>query len=231
MPEPDATSAPPRPLASSDTLKHQHFWTRTEYEREKRKFIQTRLRFHSVYWHSCLIFTVTWLSGWLCSALLLKAGLAAMPLRYALSFALAYAVFLGAVRVWADFMKSERGSDFWKDGGFDLPAADAEGCFVVLASMLMACVVAGLFALTGGLPLLLEAAFEVVFAGVMVRRLSRIEVVGNWAGTLFRNTWRHAGVVLVRLVALAVWMQARAPQAKTFAQAVKAMRAQGQGAR
>ena len=140
-----------------------------------------------------------------------------MPLRYAISFVLAYAVFLGAVRVWADFMKSERGSDSWKDGGFDLPTADAEGCFVVLASMLMACVVAGLFALTGGLPLLLEAAFEVVFAGVMVRRLSRIEVVGNWAGTLFRNTWRHARVVLVLLVALAVWMKARAPQAKTFA--------------
>ena len=201
-------------------------WTRAEYEREKRNFIQARLKFRSVYWHSCVIFTVTWLSGWLCSTLLLKAGLAAMPLRYALSFPLAYAVFLAAVRVWADFMKSERGDGAWNAGDFGAPGGDlGEGCFFVLAAMLMAFLVAGLFALTGGLPLLLEAAFEVVFAGVMVRRLSRIEVVGNWAGLLLRKTWRHAGVMLVLLVALAVWLQERAPDAKTFAEAVKTLRA------
>jgi len=198
-------------------------WTRAEYEREKRNFIETRLRFHAVYWHSCVIFTVTWLSGWLWSVLLRKAGLAAMPLRYAISFALAYAVFLGAVRVWANAMKKERGDASWGGGGLDMPG-DPEGCAVVLAAVLVACVVAGLFALTGGLPLLLEAAFEVVFAGVMVRRLSGLEVLGDWAGTLFRKTWRHAAVTLALLLAVALWLQARAPEATTFAQAVKVLR-------
>lgn len=205
-------------------------WSSAEYEREKRNFIATRLRFRSVYWHSCVIFTVTWLSGWLCSALLLKLGLAAMPLRYALSFSLAYPVFLGAVRVWANFMKSERGepSDASNIGA---PGDLGECSLFVLAAMLIAMVVAGIFALTGGLPLLLEAAFEVVFAGVMVRRLSGMEVVGDWAGTLLRKTWRHALVTLALLLSVAVWLQRHAPEAKTFAEAVKTLRAPAPGGR
>jgi hypothetical protein len=201
-------------------------WTRAEYEREKRNFIQTRLRFRLVYFHSALIFSATWLSGWLFSAVLLKLGLVTMPLRYAISFVLAYAVFLGAVRVWADFMRSEHGSgsSSWADGGFNMPVVDAEGCLLALGATLMACVAAALFALSGGLPLLLEAAFEVVFAGVMVRRLSGVEVVGDWAGTLLRKTWRHALVTLALLVALAAWLQQRAPEAKTFAEALKTLR-------
>lgn len=203
-------------------------WSRAEYEREKRNFIERRLRFRSVYWHSCVIFTVTWLSGWLCSALLLKLGLVAMPLRYALSFSLAYPVFLGAVRVWANFMKSERGeaSGVSHIGGL---GNLGEGCFFVLAAMLIAMVVAGIFALTGGLPLLLEAAFEVVFAGVMVRRFSGMEVVGDWAGTLLRKTSRHALVTLALLLSVAVWLQRHAPEAKTFAEAVKTLRAPAPG--
>jgi hypothetical protein len=200
------------------------FWTRTEYEREKRNFIETRLRFRSVYLHSVVIFSVTWLSGWLWSAVLLKFGLVSMPLRYAISFVLAYVVFLGAVRVWADCMKSERDGGSWDGAGLDAAPGDlGEGCFFVLAAMLIAFVVAGLFTLTGGLPLLLEAAFEVVFAGMLVRRLSRIEVMGNWAGRLFRSTWIHAGVTLLVLVAIAAGMQKRAPEAKTFSQAIKSL--------
>jgi hypothetical protein len=200
------------------------FWTRTEYEREKRKFIETRLRFRSVYLHSVVIFSVTWLTGWLWSAVLLKFGLVSMPLRYAISFVFAYVVFLCAVRVWADSMKSERDGS-WDGAGLDAVPGDlGEGCVFVLAAMGVAFVVAGLFTLMGGLPLLLEAAFEVVFAGMMVRRLSRIEVVGNWAGKLFRTTWIHAGVTLLVLVAIAAGVQKRAPQAKTFSQAIKSMR-------
>jgi hypothetical protein len=206
-------------------------WSSAEYEREKRNFIATRLRFRSVYWHSCVIFTVTWLSGWLCSALLLKLGLAAMPLRYALSFTLAYPVFLGAVRVWANFMKSERGEASDASNFRGLSNLGGEGCFFVLAGMLIAMVVAGIFALIGGLPLLLEAAFEVVFAGVMVRRFSGMEVVGDWAGTLLRKTWRHALVTLALLLSVAVWLQRHAPEAKTFAEAVKILRAPAPGGR
>lgn len=202
-------------------------WTGAEYEREKRKFIETRLRFRSVYLHSVVIFSVTWLSGWLWSAVLLKFGLFSMPLRYAISFVLAYVVFLCAVRVWADCMKSERGGNSGVGGDLgSVPGDLGEGCFVVFAAMLLAFAVAGLFSLTGGLPLLLEAAFEVVFAGMMVRRLSRIEVVGNWAGKLFRATWIHAGVTLLVLVAIAAGVQQGAPQAKTFSEAIKSLRGQ-----
>jgi hypothetical protein len=82
------------------------------------------LRFRSVYLHGVVIFSVTWLSGWLWSAVLLKFGLVSMPLRYAISFGLAYVVFLCAVRVWADSMKSERGAGSWDGGGLDAVPGD-----------------------------------------------------------------------------------------------------------
>jgi hypothetical protein len=71
------------------------------------------------------------------------------------------------------------------------------------------------------LPLLLEVAFEVAFAGVIVRRLSGRRTLGDWLGALVRNTWLHALVTLCILVALAAWLQFSAPQASTFAAAVK----------
>jgi hypothetical protein len=65
-----------------------------------------------------------------------------------------------------------------------------------------------------------------IVAGMMVRRLSRIEVLGNWAGRLFRSTWIHAGVTLLVLVAIAAGVQQGAPQAKTFSEAIKSLRGQ-----
>lgn len=85
-------------------------WDRARYEREKRNFIETRLRFRAVYFYAALIFTVTWLMGWFCSSLLLKFGMFNLAGRYAASFLLAYLVFVATVRVWADFMRTDRGS-------------------------------------------------------------------------------------------------------------------------
>lgn len=92
---------------------------------------------------------------------------------------------------------------------------------MVLITLLLGLLVAGLFAMAGGLPLLLEVAFEVVFAGVVVRRLSRTETVGAWASRLVGNTWPHALVALVLLTGLAAWLQAHAPGSRTFAEAVR----------
>jgi hypothetical protein len=196
-------------------------WSAEQYQREKRNFIASRLLHRWVAVHAALIFTVTWLAGWFASWALMKLGLASMPLRYALAFAFAYLVFMGAVRLWADEMRRERGSGVDAGSSLDVPAADAEGCAIALAIGLVALLVAGLFALTGGLPLLLEVAFEVVFAGVVVRRAARMQVLGNWATALVRNTWIHALVMLLILVIVAAALQASAPGAASFAQAVQ----------
>lgn len=129
---------------------------------------------------------------------------------------------MGAVRLWAGEMRRERGDSADLGSSFDVPAADADGCAIALAIGLAALIVAGLFALTGGLPLLLEVAFEVVFAGVVVRRAARKQMLGDWAGALLRNTWMHALAVLLVLVTVAAVLQEKAPAALTFAQAVRA---------
>lgn len=198
-------------------------WSGAEYERAKRSFIESRLLHRWVYWHAALIFTATWLAGWLASWAMLALGLRSMPLRYALAFVFAYAVFGACVRVWSDFMRAERGDSADASASLDLPYADAEGCAFAVAIGLAALLAAGLFALTGGLPLLLEVAFEVVFAGAIVRRAARRQRVGDWSGVLVRNTWPHAAVVLVVLVSVAAVLQAKAPQAVTFSQAVRAL--------
>ena len=196
-------------------------WDPARYEREKRNFIESRSRFRSLYFHAALIFTLTWLAGWAGSWALLKFGVGSMPLRYGLSFLLAYLVFVGCVRVWADFMRAERGNS--DVGSFDLPVADGEGCAIVMACLLLGLLLAGVFALTGGLPLLLEVAFEVVFAGVIVKRLSRRQEVGNWFAAVVRHTWLHALVAWLVLVIVAGLLQHQAPGAKTFAGATTAL--------
>jgi hypothetical protein len=202
-------------------------WDRARYEREKRNFIESRSRFRSIYFHAALIFTVTWLAGWACSWALLKFGMGSMPLRYGLSFFLAYLVFVGCVRVWADSMRAERGGA--DVGSFDLPVADGEGCAIVMACLVLGLLLAGVFALTGGLPLLLEVAFEVVFAGVIVKRLSRRQEVGDWLAALVRHTWLRALVAWVVLVIVAGVLQHQAPEVKTFAAATKALWRKSQG--
>lgn len=196
-------------------------WDGARYEREKRNFVESRLQFRSVYLHTALIFTITWLTGWLFSWTLLKLGMTNMPLRYGVSFFFSYLAFLGCVRVWADSMRAERGRGDGGIGGFDAPVVDAEGCGVVLVGLLLGLAAAGLFAMMGGLPLLLEVAFEVVFAGVVVRRIARKERIGAWASRLLRSTWLPALLTLALLTALAAWLQAHAPGSQTFAEAVR----------
>ena len=145
-----------------------------------------------------------------------------MPLRYGISFFLSYCVFLLCVRVWADYMRAERGSgDFDGGSSFDLPGVDAEGCFIVFIALIVGLLFAAVFAMSGGLPLLMEVAFEVVFAGIVVKRLSRKKILGDWLSVLVRNTWVHALATLILLVVAAGVLQAQAPQTDTFATAIK----------
>ena len=204
-------------------------WDPARYQRERRNFIESRSRFRPIYFHAALIFTMTWLAGWACSWALLKFGVENMPLRYGVSFLLSYLVFIACVRVWADFMRAERGDGSVDAGGFDLPFVGFEGCAVVIAGLLLGLAVAGVFAMTGGLPLLLEVAFEVVFAGVVVKRLTRRQELGDWLSSVVRHTWLHALVAGLLLVAAAALLQHQAPEAKTFAAATKALWRKSQG--
>jgi hypothetical protein len=200
-------------------------WDGARYAREKRNFIESRLQLRGIYFHAALIFTATWLAGWLFSFILLKMGMASMPLRYAISFVLSYGVFVGCVRWWADFMRDARGEPMDWGSSFDVPSADAEGCLIALAALVLGMVAATIFTVLGGLPLLLEVAFEIVFAGVVVRRISRKHRVGDWIATLVRRTWIHATCALLMLVALAAVLQSQVPAAQTFGQAVRVLMA------
>ena len=140
-----------------------------------------------------------------------------MPLRYALAFLGSYAVFFLCVRVWCNSVHHDRSPNNWS---LDGAGGDAEGCLLALAIMLVALIIAGLFWASGGFSALLEAAFEVAFAGTVVKRLGRTEIVGNWAGRLLAGTWLQALVALLLLVGVAAWLQHQAPGATKFSEAV-----------
>ncbi len=124
------------------------------------------------------------------------------------------------MRVWADFITAEASS---QGGIVDASGVGGEGCLVLLAVMALGLLAGAVFAMLGGLPLLLEVAFEVAFAGVVVRRISGKLTVGAWLGALIRNTWLPALAALLVLVTVAAALQAKVPQSKTFGAAVQSL--------
>ena len=91
------------------------------------------------------------------------------PLRHRLPFA--YACFFLAVRGWIEFARREP-EDQVDQPQVDLltwGSPDAEGGFIVFVVPAVGVAVGGLFLALGGAPMLLEAAFEEVFAGVVVK--------------------------------------------------------------
>lgn len=175
-------------------------WDYREYLRQRKRFLVDRGEQHPMVLATTLIFSATWVAGWLTSAMLLWSGMNSMPLRYALAFLASYCVFFLCVRVWCNSVHRGRGVNDWAlDGAGGTP----EGCLLALAIMLVALVVVALFWASGGFAALLEVAFEVAFAGTVVRRLGRTEIVGHWARHLFAGTWLQALVALLILVGVA----------------------------
>lgn len=177
-----------------------------------------------------LMFVVIWLSGWACSALLLHFGWYSMAVRYAASSLVSYGMFFWCVRFWCDFaVKPEKAkvdkSDWVGDPGIN-GVGDDEGCLIAVAIIVLAFLLSGVFFLVGGYAMLVEVAFEVAFAGTLVKSMGQEYTVGNWAGKLFRKTWLPALLVAAILVGFAAKMQHDYPQSHTLAQAFKAMRAQ-----
>ena len=196
---------------------HGEEWDAARYEREKRNFVERRLLFRWVHLHLAVIFAVTGLAGWVVSWTLRQAGIDNMPLRYALAFLPAYGVFLLCVRLWADEMRSEHGGENWTS---EVAAPDGEGCLLMAIALVGGLLVTTVFAMSGGVSLLLEVAFEVVFAGVVVKRLGRKRRLGEWAGPLVRGTWLPALVAGLVLVSVAGWLQHEVPGATGFSDAV-----------
>jgi len=196
-------------------------WHWKDYLLARRRFVQAREHKTSAS-GVALVFTATWLAGWACSALLLRFGhVRGMGLRYALSAVVAYAVFFAAVRLWAGVQTGELPGMEMDVSGIGSWPAD-EGCLIVLAVFLASLLAAVLLSVFGGLTALLEVAFEVAFAGVVVRRaFGQVRVVGPWWQTLLRRTMLPALLVGALLVALAALVQAHDPQALTLGQAIE----------
>ena len=197
-------------------------WDYREYRQQRQRFLAERGEHHPMVLATTLIFSATWFAGWLFSALLLWRGMTSMPLRYGLAFAASYAVFFLCVRLWCNSVQRNRGEG-GNDWSIDAPGVDGEGCLMVLAILLAALVVVSLFWASGGFAALFEVAFEVAFAGTVVRRLGRTEIVGDWAWRLLAGTWLHALAVFVVLVSAAACLQHMAPEATKFSQAVRAV--------
>lgn len=206
-------------------------WNRKRYEEEKNRFIRQRIGLSPLWSQFTLIFAVSWGAAWFSSWVLLRffapshEWVRSLPLRYSAVFVIAYLCFFIAVRVWIDIVRREpqqQGDSF----GFPdatIGGGDAEGCLIVIAVTMIGFVVGGLFYFAGGAPMLLEAAFESAFAGVVVRRLSGDFTLGDWKLRLFANTWKPALFCFVVLIMIAVWLQHQAPDANTFAEAVRAL--------
>ncbi len=199
-------------------------WDERKERNERHLFVSRRLDRAPPVTAVALILTGTWLCAWLCSAALLALGLRNMPLRYVLAFGVAYACFFGLVRVWCDFAKRE--PDQKSSSNFDISGADGgEGCLIVLGVMALAFVLSGLFWVIGGYGLLLEVAFEIAFAGTVVRGIGKQSMLGNWPKALLVRTWWIALLVMLALAGFAAAMQNAAPAAHTMAQAYKSIKA------
>ena len=197
-------------------------WDERTLINERRKFIEARADRTSILGVS-FIFTTTLAFAWLVSFVLLKLGMLHMPLRYAISFCLAYFVFFWSVRIWADFQRKHPQDRDRNSGSFDFPVVDAggEGCLIVLGVFL----VGGLFSCVlwafGGFSILLEVAFEIAFAGTVVRSAFRkTHAVGDWHIALLKRTWVPALTLLLMTVGFAHYLQLRAPQATKLSDAL-----------
>lgn len=201
-------------------------WRRERKEREQ--FVSERLQHRPPVLAVALIFVAVWLSGWACSALLLWTGMHSIPLRYGISTLLSYGVFVLTVGWWckhaADPVQPKSERSRWYEW-LDLPSGGDEGCLIVLGVLLLALLVSGLVWMLGGYAVLLEIAFEVAFAGTLVRRLGRDHTLGDWSGALIQRTWLVALLMACIVVGMGAKLQHDHPEAHTIAQAIRAYKA------
>jgi hypothetical protein len=207
-------------------------WNPQEIERQKQQFIAQRLDRVGGF-GLFLVFALTTAATWFWARALLSGGVTNMPLRYAITGLVAYAVFACCVRVWADFQKRieykrSSSSDFAEAGLDAATSLDEAGCVLALGVALAWVVGIAAFAALwafGGIAMLLEVAFEVAFAGVVVRKLRGTETVGNWFSVLLKKTALPALLITALAMGFAAWGQSRYPQAVTMGEVIAHLRA------
>lgn len=190
---------------------------------------------------------------WLSGALLRGAGVDALSLRFGLSLALSYAVYLGLLRLWAAYLLSREEADVadaaeiaWdaadagsSAGGHALDAlelaADAdEGALLLLPLAAVVAMVLALAALLGtgvtllfGVEVLMAVSVEVAlaaFAAGLAWRHQRQFDRGGWLRCALRHTWAGALAFLVAGVGLGAALDRWMPEAQSLPHAVKLWR-------
>ncbi len=177
-----------------------------------------------------VVIVLTGLVGFGISAVLLKSGLTAMSIRYPLAVLGAYAVFLGLIRLWAEFERrrfdpedpvilsafeeeeepvrpSVEKSDSrwwdWLDVGGDFIPSD-EGCLPMLLIGAIVGLLALLVVAVGAAPVLIAEVFiDVVLAGMLYRRL-KLAQAEHWLSAAIQKTWIYV-FSAAALLALAGW--------------------------
>lgn len=209
-------------------------------DRFRRVFARIVVAQMLVRFHMALIFAGTVSTGIVVSKAALQAGLRSMPLRYVLSSAAAYAIFLLLVRLWVAYALSvvdlsvERESESpplprqeWRATRGDrrepswpayfLSEAIADLLFylllflVVVASLL----IAGAYLVWQAPVILVEAAFEVWLASTLLARVRDVERRG-WLPMTVRRTILPFTYVAVTAAIVGWWLQYVCPSAATL---------------
>lgn len=199
-------------------------WTERQERNERHAFVSQRLDHSPPVFAVMLMCIGMWLIGWLTSAALLARGMHLLPMRYAIAFIAAYCCLFCFVRIWGEYARRQPDSKTEKLQKSINPVL-GEGLVWLFPFFIIPLLVSAAVWLVGGYALLLEVAFEIAFAGTVVRGVSKQTLVGHWALSLLRRTWLLALLVMALLCAFAAMMQHAAPETDTIAQAYMAIRA------
>jgi hypothetical protein len=173
-----------------------------------------------------IMLVVTGAAAFLCSVLLLDAGIESMAGRYALATASGYLVFLSLIRVWIAIRRG------WSpDEGDVLDLAETAGD-VARAEVSRGSGEGLVDAASHGVdwsfdldvysaPLLLaEVALDAAVVGAVYRRL-RDEERGYWATTALRRTWLSAAVMVTFMTVLGFGLQQSTPDAVSIGDVIR----------
>lgn len=221
------------------------------HELSTRRWLQTQrwLRLHVGLIALCCLGCL-WLSG----ALLRWAGVEALSLRFGLSLAVSYVVYLGLLRLWAAYLLSREEADPFDAVELGWDAADAgrslgsraldavdlapdldEGALVLLPiaalvpmALALAAVLGAGVTLLFGVEVLLAVSVEVAlaaFAAGLAWRHQRQFDRGGWLRCALGRTWVGALVFIAVGVALGAALDRWMPEAESLPHAVQLWRA------
>jgi hypothetical protein len=190
---------------------------------------------------------------WLSGALLRWAGVDALSLRFGLSLAISYGVYLGLLRLWAAYLLSredadlsdaaELGWDVAEAGGslggraldaVELASGLDEGALVLLPIAALIGMALALAALLGagvtllfGVEVLMAVSVEVAlaaFAAGLAWRHQRQFERGGWLRCALQHTWAGALALLIAGVGLGAAIDHWMPAAESLPHAVRLWR-------